>query len=282
MSPPPPPPSRPRLARASTASALDLRGQRPPLALALAPLSPPIPYAPSPFPQPPTGASRRPLHHRNTLSSAPDGPQAMPALATQHPPAWPKPALARIASIASIPSHPSPQATTTPPISPSDAPPPPFPAFPAQRHFPAQQQPQPQQQQQQQPGPGQRNPTPLHTPPHSQSPPAPQPQGPPRSGPLHPTKFPQHYSLSLYLPQFSPDWITIAQRKGNSLLIVGDNYESDGHYEWQIPFGPDARMDTLRAKFNSEHLEITVARGGPPQPQNGGQGGPMGLGMGMR
>ncbi|CUA73254.1 hypothetical protein RSOLAG22IIIB_10671 [Rhizoctonia solani] len=82
--------------------------------------------------------------------------------------------------------------------------------------------------------------------------------------------------ISVRLPGFTPDGITVGTRRGRVLMIVADNYNDDdgaGHFERRISFGYDADMAAIRAEFNGDILRVTVPRRW--------MFGPMGVGMGM-
>ncbi|KAB5588865.1 hypothetical protein CTheo_7697 [Ceratobasidium theobromae] len=69
--------------------------------------------------------------------------------------------------------------------------------------------------------------------------------------------------ISVRLPGFSPDGITVGTRRGRVLMLVADNYNDDdgaGHFERRISFGYDADMAAIRAEFNGDLLRITVPR----------------------
>ncbi|KAJ1300236.1 hypothetical protein OPQ81_005065 [Rhizoctonia solani] len=68
--------------------------------------------------------------------------------------------------------------------------------------------------------------------------------------------------ISVRLPGFTPDGITVGTRRGRVLMIVADNYNDDdgGHFERRISFGYDADMAAIRAEFNGDMLRVTVPR----------------------
>ncbi|CAE6467261.1 unnamed protein product [Rhizoctonia solani] len=69
--------------------------------------------------------------------------------------------------------------------------------------------------------------------------------------------------ISVRLPGFAPDGITVGTRRGRVLMIVADNYNDDdgaGHFERRISFGYDADMAAIRADFNGDLLRVTVPR----------------------
>ncbi|QRV97164.1 heat shock protein HSP20 family protein [Ceratobasidium sp. AG-Ba] len=70
--------------------------------------------------------------------------------------------------------------------------------------------------------------------------------------------------ITVRLPGFHPDGITIGTRRGRVLVIVADNYndgdEGAGHFERRISFGYDADMANIRAEFNGDMLKVTVPR----------------------
>lgn len=69
--------------------------------------------------------------------------------------------------------------------------------------------------------------------------------------------------ISVRLPRFHPDGITIGTRRGRVLVIVADNYNDNddgGHFERRISFGYDADMAAIRAEFNGDMLRVTVPR----------------------
>ncbi|QRW23796.1 hypothetical protein RhiXN_10120 [Rhizoctonia solani] len=68
--------------------------------------------------------------------------------------------------------------------------------------------------------------------------------------------------ISVRLPGFAPDGITVGTRRGRVLMIVADNYNDDdgGHFERRISFGYDADMAAIRAEFNGDLLRVTVPR----------------------
>ncbi|KAL5632295.1 hypothetical protein ACGC1H_000338 [Rhizoctonia solani] len=68
--------------------------------------------------------------------------------------------------------------------------------------------------------------------------------------------------ISVRLPGFAPDGITVGTRRGRVLMIVADNYNDDdgGHFERRISFGYDADMAAIRAEFNGDILRVTVPR----------------------
>ncbi|CAE6415107.1 unnamed protein product [Rhizoctonia solani] len=69
--------------------------------------------------------------------------------------------------------------------------------------------------------------------------------------------------ISVRLPGFAPDGITVGTRRGRVLMIVADNYNDDdgaGHFERRISFGYDADMAAIRAEFNGDMLRVTVPR----------------------
>jgi len=70
--------------------------------------------------------------------------------------------------------------------------------------------------------------------------------------------------ITVRLPGFHPDGITIGTRRGRVLVIVADNYNDNddgaGHFERRISFGYDADMAAIRAEFNGDLLRVTVPR----------------------
>ncbi|KAG8783355.1 hypothetical protein FRC12_019832 [Ceratobasidium sp. 428] len=72
------------------------------------------------------------------------------------------------------------------------------------------------------------------------------------------------WAITVRLPGFHPDGITIGTRRGRVLVIVADNYNDNddgaGHFERRISFGYDADMANIRAEFNGDVLRVTVPR----------------------
>ncbi|KAG9110751.1 hypothetical protein FRC07_008160, partial [Ceratobasidium sp. 392] len=72
------------------------------------------------------------------------------------------------------------------------------------------------------------------------------------------------WAITVRLPGFNPDGITIGTRRGRVLVIVADNYndgdDGAGHFERRISFGYDADMANIRAEFNGDMLRVTVPR----------------------
>jgi HSP20 family molecular chaperone IbpA len=91
----------------------------------------------------------------------------------------------------------------------------------------------------------------------------------------HPTvevnTSPSAYTLSIHLPSFHRDEITVSLRKHRVLHIVADRFltlssvlhnSEDEHFEKRISFGYDADMRGVRADFSEGVLRVTVPRRG--------------------
>lgn len=81
------------------------------------------------------------------------------------------------------------------------------------------------------------------------------------------------YTLSIHLPSFHRDEITVSLRKHRVLHIVADRFltlssvlhnTEDEHFEKRISFGYDADMRGVRADFSEGILRVVVPRGGAP------------------
>ena len=79
------------------------------------------------------------------------------------------------------------------------------------------------------------------------------------------------YTLSIHLPLFHRDEITVSLRKHRVLHIVADKFltvsnilhnTEDEHFEKRISFGYDADMRGVRADFSEGILRVTVPRRG--------------------
>lgn len=72
------------------------------------------------------------------------------------------------------------------------------------------------------------------------------------------------YTLSLHVPGFSLDGITVATKGFNrrTLHIIATRWgHGDGdHFERRITFGADAVMTAIRARFDGEHLHVEIPR----------------------
>jgi len=77
------------------------------------------------------------------------------------------------------------------------------------------------------------------------------------------------YTLSIHLPSFHRDEITVSLRKHRVLHIVADRFltvsnvlhnTEDEHFEKRISFGYDADMRGVRADFLEGVLRVTVPR----------------------
>lgn len=82
---------------------------------------------------------------------------------------------------------------------------------------------------------------------------------------------PSAYTLSIHLPSFHRDEITVSLRKHRVLHIVADKFltvsgvlhnAEDEHFEKRISFGYDADMRGVRADFSDGVLRVTVPRKG--------------------
>ena len=77
------------------------------------------------------------------------------------------------------------------------------------------------------------------------------------------------YTLSIHLPSFHRDEITVSLRKHRVLHIVADRFltlssvlhnAEDEHFEKRISFGYDADMRGVRADFLDGVLRVVVPR----------------------
>ncbi|CAE6358139.1 unnamed protein product [Rhizoctonia solani] len=90
--------------------------------------------------------------------------------------------------------------------------------------------------------------------------------------------FPDKYVLSCRMPHFDHSSITVATRRGRSLVITADRWDTiepaplsldpalipsppqPAHFERRVTFGWDADMGRIRAGFDGVTLHITVPR----------------------
>lgn len=81
----------------------------------------------------------------------------------------------------------------------------------------------------------------------------------------------QQYTLSLHVPGFSLDGITLATKGFNrrTLHIIASRWGNDksDHFERRITFGSDAIMTAIRARFDGEHLNVEIPRKTLRQPR---------------
>lgn len=72
------------------------------------------------------------------------------------------------------------------------------------------------------------------------------------------------YILSLHLPHFTLDGITVATKGFNrrTLHIIANRWgdKENDHFERRITFGADAVMSAIRARFDGEHLHVDIPR----------------------
>lgn len=73
--------------------------------------------------------------------------------------------------------------------------------------------------------------------------------------------------LTVTLPGFSLDNITVAMRRGHKVHIVADSYgEGGGHFEKLISLGSGVSSAAPRAEFNGTELKVYVQRRAPRAP----------------
>ena len=79
-------------------------------------------------------------------------------------------------------------------------------------------------------------------------------------------KTPNAYSITLHVPGYTLDGITMATKGHNrrTLHVIANRWGSDrlDHFERRITFPSDARMCAIRARFENEHLFVHVPRFG--------------------
>ncbi|KAH7913257.1 hypothetical protein BJ138DRAFT_1002653 [Hygrophoropsis aurantiaca] len=69
------------------------------------------------------------------------------------------------------------------------------------------------------------------------------------------------YTLTVRLPGFRRDGITLATRRRRILHVVANSWEpGGGHFERRVSFGYDADLAQVRAEFDGEMLRIIVPR----------------------